>query len=50
MLILIRFIGYLCSELTIKDISPSFSKFYGTINGISNKFHFDIYIYIYMMK
>ena len=36
------FFGYLCSELTINDASPSFSKFYGTINGISNKFHFDI--------
>ena len=36
------FFGYLCSELTINNISPSFSKFYGTVNGISNKFHYDI--------
>ena len=36
------FFGYLCSQLTQNDLSPTFSLFYGSINGISNKYHFDI--------
>jgi hypothetical protein len=36
------FFGYICSYITMNDINPSFSKFYGTVNGISDKYHFDI--------
>ena len=36
------FFGYLCSYLTQNSISPAFSIFYGSLNGISNKYHFDI--------
>ena len=36
------FFGYICSYITTNDINPSFSTFYGSVNGISNKYHFDI--------
>ena len=36
------FFGYLCSYLTINDINPSFSIYYGSVNGIAEKYHFDI--------
>ena len=34
--------GYICSNITSNDINPSFSTFYGSVNGISEKYHFDI--------
>ena len=33
---------YICSYITTNDINPSFSTFYGSVNGISEKYHFDI--------
>ena len=36
------FFGYICSNITSNDINPSFSTFYGSVNGISEKYHFDI--------
>ena len=36
------FFSYICSELTIKDINPSFPIFYGSINGIKSSYNYDI--------
>jgi len=36
------FFGYICSYITMNNLNPSFSIFYGSVNGISNKYHFDI--------
>ena len=36
------FFGFLCSYLTISDINPSFSIYYGSVNGVADKYHFDI--------
>ena len=36
------FFSFIVSELTIKDILPSFPIFYGSINGIKKKFNYDI--------
>ena len=36
------FMSYICSELTINDILPSFPIFYGSINGIKNSYNYDL--------
>ena len=36
------FLSYICSEITIQDLLPSFPIFYGAFNGIKEKFNFDI--------
>ena len=36
------FLSFLCSELTLKNINPSFPIFYGSFNGIKSNFNYDI--------
>jgi len=36
------FFSYICSELTLNNINPSFPIFYGSINGIKEEFNYDI--------
>lgn len=36
------FMSYICSELTINDILPTFPIFYGSINGIKESFNYDL--------
>lgn len=36
------FFSYICSELTLKDINPSFPIFYGSVSGIKESFKYDI--------
>ena len=36
------FFGFLCSKITEGELNPSFCKFYGSINGVAKKYHFDI--------
>jgi len=36
------FVSFICSELTEKNIIPSFPIFYGSINGIMEKYNYDI--------
>ena len=36
------FLSYICSEITINQVNPSFPIFYGAFNGIKGKFNFDI--------
>jgi len=36
------FLSYILSELTKKDIIPTFPIYYGSLNGISNNFKYDI--------
>ena len=36
------FMSYICSELTINDILPSFPIFYGSINGIKDSYNYDL--------
>jgi len=36
------FFSYICSELTLNDILPSFPIYYGSLNGIMEKYNYDI--------
>ena len=36
------FFSYLMSELTLKNILPNFPIFYGSVNGITDEYNFDI--------
>lgn len=36
------FFSFICSELTLKDINPSFPIFYGSMGGIKEYFKYDI--------
>ena len=36
------FFSFICSELTIQDINPSFPILYGSVNGIKKTFKYDI--------
>ena len=36
------FLSFICSELTINNINPSFPIFYGSVNGIKKTYNFDI--------
>ncbi len=36
------FMSFLCSEITINDILPSFPIFYGSVNGIKETFNYDL--------
>ena len=36
------FFSYLCSEITINDNNPSFPIYYGSVNGITNHYKYDI--------
>ena len=36
------FFSFICSELTAKDINPSFPIFYGSVNGIKEEYNYDI--------
>ncbi len=36
------FFSFICSEITIQNINPSFPLFYGSVNGIKENFNYDI--------
>ena len=36
------FLSFICSEITIKEMNPSFTIFYGSFNGIKGEYNFDI--------
>lgn len=36
------FFSFLCSELTLNDVIPSFPIFYGSVNGIKKEYNYDI--------
>ena len=44
------FFSYICSNLTQKDILPSFPIFYGSMNGIKKSFNYDISDEYYDLK
>ena len=36
------FLSFICSEITLNNLNPSFPIFYGSFNGIKKEFNFDI--------
>jgi len=44
------FLSFICSELTINNVNPSFPIYYGSVNAIKNNFNFDISDDYYSLK
>tara|TARA_Y100000389_G_C17443742_1_gene510277 strand:+ start:110 stop:1645 length:1536 start_codon:yes stop_codon:yes gene_type:complete len=44
------FLSFICSELVINNVIPSFPIYYGSVNGIKNNFNFDISDDYYSLK
>jgi hypothetical protein len=44
------FLSFICSELSINNINPSFPIYYGSVNAIKNNFNFDITDEYYSLK
>ncbi len=36
------FLSFICSEITLNQINPSFPIFYGSLNGLKEKYNYDI--------
>ena len=43
-------LSFICSEITLNDLNPSFPIFYGSLNGIKNGYNFDISEEYYSLK
>jgi hypothetical protein len=44
------FLSFICSELSINNINPSFPIYYGSVNSIKNNYNFDITDEYYSLK
>lgn len=44
------FLSFICSEITLNNINPSFPVYYGSFNGIKDNYNFDITDDYYSLK
>ena len=44
------FLSFICSELSINNINPSFPIYYGSVNAIKHNYNFDITDDYYSLK